>query len=864
MTVPEQSLSVKFPGKAVNPAKQSEQEPNKPLLMTPTFEVKQGSLPPLRLGIGYKVRCRAVDLAGNSLPSPPPPPSRQPDYQPVIGGSDDPGDLFRYRRWEPVCSPVMLATEKIDPRESPGEQMDRLVIRDGHGRSDRFLAPPRLPRHTVEMHGMFDQQGLVPGAFAHVLLLPDGSFPAFSDSDNAKVSDRNAYFRYDRSYNETPKCPYYPDPFVSQVRIRAWRLDSRGLRPDQPSFELWIPFFERSQWPDALPIRLRQTSVDGEVWDKGSTPPDPKWHWELLDENDNASRQGPAAEVALRRGEVIDVEISSVLPDRELEIGSKGEKVVVGSCLAIVNQVLRFAEIQASQSEALVKAFTSGTHRMVSPAHQLTLVHASKNPLLDLVFITEGDPRGKAFNIQRGTLNDPVADVSGDIQMDWFSTARIVCDAEWTDVIDDVSKPAPVEVQTKEQALEIKRTDLVKEGPPGIHECDPANTKHYFRDTKFHEVKYNLTAASRFRDYYPEREEDSKFQIRSEKSYTALVSNSKRPANPSVVYVIPAFRWQEDKEGKVRTHARTGALRVYLERPWFSSGNGELLGVVFSSASEPKKEVMDIVTQWGVDPIWGVDPDGEKKGEKLPGWTPQLGDFRGYKATAFGCFPAEFDDNPSSERRVDVVGYEVNYDENRQLWFSDIQLDPRKAYSPFVRLALVRFQPNSISPPIDSGHGKSAMYADARISQVVVSDFAQLTPNRWAHVQRIDHKNFKVTVSGVSYYSCLEGQVGPSHLRVAVQKRWDHVDEEFGWITKEEIGPEKFNVSTNDGVTTWEATIHITESTILHSYRLLIQEYEQLYADGYVASTTDPSKKWRDPNAPQPVERLVYADAFEL
>ena len=50
---------------------------------------------------------------------------------------------------------------------------------------------------------------------------------------------------------------------------------------------------------------------------------------------------------------------------------------------------------------------------------------------------------------------------------------------------------------------------------------------------------------------------------------------------PEPLYVLPTFRWERDDEGNERRHVRRGkAVRVWLARPWFSSGDGEQLGVV--------------------------------------------------------------------------------------------------------------------------------------------------------------------------------------------------------------------------------------------------------------------------------------------
>ena len=71
---------------------------------------------------------------------------------------------------------------------------------------------------------------------------------------------------------------------------------------------------------------------------------------------------------------------------------------------------------------------------------------------------------------------------------------------------------------------------------------------------------------------------------------------------------------------------------------------------------------------------------------------------------------------------VQVIGHRVYWDESRRMWYSDIELDPGVSYMPFVRLALVRYQPNSLP--------------DAKISKVFLTDFAQVLPRRRAVFQR--------------------------------------------------------------------------------------------------------------------------------
>jgi hypothetical protein len=70
----------------------------------------------------------------------------------------------------------------------------------------------------------------------------------------------------------------------------------------------------------------------------------------------------------------------------------------------------------------------------------------------------------------------------------------------------------------------------------------------------------------------------------------------------------------------------------------------------------------------------------------------------------------------------------VHWDNDRGLWYCDIELDPGRSYMPFVRLALVRYQPNAIEDETRKSY--------AKISKVVLAEFAQVLPRRRATFQR--------------------------------------------------------------------------------------------------------------------------------
>jgi hypothetical protein len=72
-----------------------------------------------------------------------------------------------------------------------------------------------------------------------------------------------------------------------------------------------------------------------------------------------------------------------------------------------------------------------------------------------------------------------------------------------------------------------------------------------------------------------------------------MVPSTALPAAPVVHSVIPLFRWSDTSEPEQPMsfrHVRRAGVRVYLERPWFSSGNGELLGVLLPPAAAINSE----------------------------------------------------------------------------------------------------------------------------------------------------------------------------------------------------------------------------------------------------------------------------------
>lgn len=288
--------------------------------------------------------------------------------------------------------------------------------------------------------------------------------------------------------------------------------------------------------------------------------------------------------------------------------------------------------------------------------------------------------------------------------------------------------------------------------------------KHDFGDTKYHKVNYKIKGTTRFREYFPQEiwgdpinepindhitsgDALKKRIHRIGENFEVKVLNSARPDAPKVLYVVPTFGWDRPADGApssipgqppadIISRRCGGGLRVYLERPWFSSGDEELLAVVlaegYTSSSSLKdikntggKNITDalkpLVTQWGNDPIWSS--------ETLKGVTPDATDFPLSVKTMSGLSIPDI-----GNYKFTAVGHKPEYDKSRGLWYCDIDIDMGDTYYPFVRLALARFQPNSIE--------------NAHLSSVVLSDFAQLAPSRVAAVSFTDLNKFKIVISG--------------------------------------------------------------------------------------------------------------------
>ena len=145
---------------------------------------------------------------------------------------------------------------------------------------------------------------------------------------------------------------------------------------------------------------------------------------------------------------------------------------------------------------------------------------------------------------------------------------------------------------------------------------------HQFGDTKYRCVEYSAVAASRYREYFyplpdfpncPQPTPSEPRFVRVSAPVKVDILSSAPPAAPNPLYIIPTFRWEETAQGR----RRIGGIRIYLDRPWFSSGMGEQLAVVLYGHDYPEieEQAKPYVSQWGLDPLWvGGEPLSMRSG----------------------------------------------------------------------------------------------------------------------------------------------------------------------------------------------------------------------------------------------------------
>jgi hypothetical protein len=818
-----------------------------------------GTLPVLRFGRRYRMRARAVDVAGNSI-----------SFTGVPNGVGLSPEVS-YGRLEPVLSPAMLMRKA----RGEGESVENLVIRGNYNVSDspgvtlpteRHLVPPRTPQQLAEEHGVLDTGGRPdPTLYAEIANRESATFIGGTPDPGTA---NQPYFDVDNV-----GVPYLPDVLTAGVAFQGLP----GIPASVTTFP--VPFYEPTEsWPNPHSVRLRLEA--------GNLPPDPP-----------TGANGHVLTVFLAKAGQATVRFSSFLA------GSRALDELTLYQWALANPAT------APFAPALAAAITEGRSWMVTPWRTLTMVHAVRQPLVA--------PTVSPITATKGR-GDTAAKLFGTVVIDRASTQKLELLAQWDEYLDPVGEAGPS--TTPSRAVPVTRTlDLTTSDPDPdsialsvVTPNSSVDVLHEFRDTKHRTVFYEAVATTRFAEFFMQHAtlvltgtaavllsalgvvvgpdtvtnadgtvtytRDTDYMLdevagtiartatsmippdatvavaflvppivrtsfagrpQSYRGVQVDILSSARPDVPKLEYTLPAFSWQSSGVAPATvTSTRRGRLvRVYLDRPWYSSGGGELLGVVLTSqGGAPTSADMPFVTQWGDDPLLGL---GSWETPVLDVPSLAVGDFPLAVASVSGVY------FPDTGTLYDVAAHAVSYDPHRRLWFCDIQVGATDRYWPLVRLALARFQPDSLTSP------------DLRLSPVVLAEFAQLAPDRTASFLFPSTRSVSIMVSGAAP----RVESGGDHLlgsvvevTVETQKRNSAItDSDLVWHDPGTvIALNRQVVSTPSPGVDWQGTISLPHPRGKAPMRLVVREWEVWAADPDVTG------------GPQTGRRLVHLDTLAI
>jgi len=917
------SLSADSPGKhltrAGDPAKavpdaadpDPENEPVTPFKMTTSFAIVKGSLPRLRFGAAYRFRVRAVDLAGNGLTV-----DDEAARQLTSGLSLPAGDrAIAYLRFEPIASPfiVLRDTRGVTGEGGEGSAIDRIVIRtfnshqslDGIAAdltaADRHIAPPRSSVEMAERLGLFDDAGGRLNASAAMWQLikerDEGHF-AEVELDTVVIDGVKQKVPLETTAR-IDALPYLPDALARGAALRdlpgtppgavgraipgagpAAAIDYAALDDPnpRPGSATIIEFGGRNDWQQVVPFRI------------------------ALDEGDQPPRWNPANRlltVFLPKGRTHVVSLSSCADPDDLKLMGVWQWLREYIEFVTSKQPDREFYRQASAKDRIAHVLQlarEGGHSLLTPPHLLTLVHAVQQPLGRPAFsrlTAQFTPSASTLRTQPESA--PTATTELDVLTSWRrlgstdaylvgalrvhggSTAKVDIHAEWTDPVDDGVNDPGLETfnsHVDEVPLpDLKERYLIAPGVDGrkvaYFDADhdlmcfaPAGSRlgnlssgalvnadaapcHRIGDGKHHVVRYTAVATSRYREYFPPPVTGAPPLdfTRASEATEVHVPASVRPLAPQVRYVVPTFGWQRETETNQKRSVRMGGgLRVYLDRRWYSSGADERLGVMLSPGGAiDREEWKPFITQWGQDPIWKSAPLGD---------FPQIRHFTDAVESERALPLDVLLPHSTQPRTADIAGHKVDFDDERKLWYCDLTVSTDSAtFAPFVRLALARYQPHAL--------------VEAKLSRVVLADFAQLTPERAATVTADPYNlgQLRVSVSGPAPHRRPNAALldGPAHERrtaisITVQRRDTAIESDLAWVASGD-----FVVAADPGTGTdpdfllWTGAVRFVgavETLKADRYRLLIEEREILAADGS--------------DRPGRQSRLIYAETILL
>ncbi len=603
--------------------------------ITTTLE-PDGKYPALRYGASYAFRAAMQDLSGWS-----------PDRGDA--GAGIPSAPLTYRRYEPVSPPALIPPVPIDATKEPGEEIATLVFR-GHRSGNenydvrRHLLPPPIDGWEAVRHGMLDKVWNDPAGRhdAYTWLQRTAMLPAHANGALAVEVGNLPVFDPGSDADG-----YLPDPLATAYIVT-------GI--PGPNDQAILPLYDETySWPNPRPWRIVLSATDTK---HGL-------------ERKITTTDGGELEIYLNRGAQATITIACKLDDHTLPLMG------------------RWADARETpQFAALDHAVRTRGHAMINPTIELRLVHAVVEPMFAPTTdatedrnrtdepesapptMAEIPPPGQSLESSRVTF-------VLERYMPNESASRLDCKYRWQEWLDDPALGAPRLVDRVET---LAREEL----PRGANAWRVYTCSYDFGSTRAKHGDLFFDVASRFAVFVT----PDPAEVATSAAWPVPVLNSARPPALRIVETRETLRWDPlaSTDVTARTRKATG-LRVRVARPAMQTGLRECLGiVVLEPGSVAGDAALDLVTRIGGDPTVG-QPLVPLDAAKLDYFTSTLGSVE----TARGLAHHQLGD-----ARVAVVPYELHYDPVSDDWYADVALDGVDAYMPFVSLAVVRYQPDSL------------------------------------------------------------------------------------------------------------------------------------------------------------------------
>ncbi len=760
------------------------------------------TLPRLVYGSTYRMRARGVNIAGESLAV----------TAPAAGNALSPAHV--YGRLTPIPAPMVV---RRSARPIPGlaDTTERIVIKSNYNvpysqiaANDRLIFPAASSQQTCERHAL--PNGGISGDLVDYTLL--------ADRDGRDVADQTVLDPHSGEIvagilagpGVQPGAPvqtaqYLPDPAGRAVTLAGLP----GTR-----LPLVVPFI--GAWPD---FQSRRLVVQGAASGAPKVAPN-----------------GGAITVKLKKAAQFVVEVSAA-PGPNFVGHFKLWQAIVAANPGSLNALKQYAQ--------------GGRHWMLSARRRIKLVHAVRQPL--------AIPSVDSLVAARTAIGSKQFALTGVLDVNRPSTGRVILTGTWTDPVDDPALPEPGErtgaavlgtqrvsvngdedtaaadltvsfVDNKRHQVDVAQeaftrfardfaqagfivftTDTVTLDARGVLAALTSLRATPESDPYVEGVDYTLDAAAGTATrlvggaiptaqsivaLYVALPLSRNFDEAGAPPHSLLVPNARVPAPLPVHSLVPAFtRTVTTTTNSIKVVANGRMVRCYLERPWFHTGEGELLGVV-----------MDAVL-----PV-GALPNHTRHGRDAllaTGGPPQPLPSHFVRATTSGVFDG-----------LSVSGHEVAFDAERQQWYCDIEIDTDLGYRSFTRFVLARFQPEAI----DGAH----------LSQLAPQDPLLLGVHRTVTVRKAS-KDLVVTVKGTDHTGrVIDAVTEYNDVEVLIQSADPAVtDDELRWNADVLEAPLVLTRTrgANAKQATWTGKLKLNTLPATQTLRAVITESEPFARD---------------------------------